>query len=96
MKDQLCKYNDIEKDLSFTKAVLCQTKIKESSLLVQKQKLMELHSEEKIQLQEEIVKLKVKIKSDEDFINELKDQSFKSKEAAIKIENTMRKMSISY
>lgn len=57
---------------------------------------MELHSEEKIQLQEEIVKLKVKIKSDEDFINELKDQSFKSKEAAIKIENTMRKMSISF
>lgn len=58
--------------------------------------MMELFLNEKIEMEEEMAKLKAKTASDNHFITHLEEESVKSKSSNMKLENKMRKMSISY
>ena len=57
---------------------------------------MEHFIQEKLELDEELARLRAKASSDEQFMTHLEEQATRSKEQNIRLENHMRKLSMSF
>lgn len=73
-----------------------ETKMKEKALNNEQKKTMELFLQEKLEMEEELSKLRAKSVSDEHFMCHLEEQASRSKEQNIRLENHLRKLSISF
>jgi hypothetical protein len=96
LKEQSQKYKSLEDELAFTKEALLEVKLREKALAEEKKKALSIYLEDKMHLEEEICKLAAKCQSNEQFISQLEDDSLKAKNCNIRLENKMRKMSISF